>query len=236
MNTPVYCRISTGWVRSCGAYWRASVIQQEPQSEKRWTVHIYCALRTPPYFGGYDRAYLLHAGGEPYSAPLSASIHRAERWYWQAALGRGLRYGPGNPQSDFELANGIPAIDDPLLRSGGVAVAGVSQYPDQPDRTAFHTTLPVECDGQRREASVVRDSDTGEWGVWLVGGTTGWLEAGGSPYRAPATVCAHRAERWYWQLVCGTPLHHRDEFPQPRWEQRNQIPDLDDAVRLPQLT
>ena len=106
-------------------------------------------------------------------------------------------YGPGNPQSDFELANGIPAIDDPLLRSGGVAVAGVSQYPGQPDRSDFHTTLPAECGGPRRAASVIRDSDTGEWGVWLAGGTPGWLEADGSPYRAPAMVCAHRAERWY---------------------------------------
>jgi len=92
----------------------------------------------------------------------------------------------------------------------------------------------VECGGQRRAASVIRDGDTGEWGVWLASDTPGWLEAGGSPYRAPATVCAHRAERWYWQIVCGGPLHHGDDFPQPLWEQRNQIPDLDDAARLPQ--
>lgn len=31
----------------------------------------------------------------------------------------------------------------------------------------------------------------------------GWLEAGCSPYRAPATVCVRRAERWYWQTVGG---------------------------------
>ena len=72
-------------------------------------------------------------------------------------------------------------------------------------------------------------------GVWLASGTPGWLEAGGSPYRAPATVCAQRAERWYWQFVCGEPLRHGDDFPQHWWEQRNQIPDLDDAARLPQL-
>ena len=235
VSAATVCRLSTGWVRSCGAYWRASVIQQEPESEERWNVHIYCALRTPPYFGGHDRAYLLHAGGKPYSAPIAASIHRAERWYWQAVLGRDLRYGPGNPQSDFELANGIPAADDPLLGSGGIAVAGVSQYPDQPERSQLHTTLPVECGGQWRTASVVRDGDTGEWGVWLENDPSGWLQAGGSPYRAPATVCAHRAERWYWQLVRGESLCHGHDFPQHWWEQQHQIPDLDDAARLPQL-
>lgn len=229
-----YCQFSTGWVRSSGAYWRASVIQEEPQSEERWNVHIYCALRTPPYFGGYDRAYLLHAGGEPYSAPLAASIHRAERWYWQAALGGRLCYGPDNPQSEFELANGIPAIDDPLLRSSGVGAAVISEYPDQPDRSELHTTLGVECGGERRTASVIRDADTGEWGVWLRGGAPGWLEAGGSTYRAPGTVCVQRAERWYWQLVCGGPLRHDDDFPQHWWEQEHQIPDLDDPARLPQ--
>ena len=190
------------------------MIQPEPRSEERWNVHIYCALRTPPYFGGYDRAYLFHAGGEPYSAPLAASIHRAERWYWQAALGGRLCYGPHNPQSEFDLAKGIPAIDDPLLGSSGVGAAVIGEYPDQPDRSELHTTLGVECGGERRTASVIRDADTGEWGVWLTGGAPGWLQAGGSPYRAPGTVCVQRAERWYWQLVCGGPLRHRDDFPQ----------------------
>ena len=105
---------------------------------------------------GDTTAPILHAGGEPYSAPLSASIHRAERWYWQAALGRGLHYGPDNPQSDFELAKGIPAIDDPLLRSGGVAITGVSQYPNQArqDRVPYDASRGVRRppeDGERRQ-------------------------------------------------------------------------------------
>ena len=229
-----YCRSSTGWVRVSDAYWRACVVQEEPQSDERWNVRIYCALQTPPHYGAYDRAYLLHAGGEPYSAPLEASIHRAERWYWKAALGWGLDYGPGHPQSEFERASGIPAADNPLSRSGGVAHIGVSPCPDRGQTSAFHSTLPVLSGSQWHAASVVRDSGTREWGVRLSGDTEGWLEAGGSPYRAPATVCAQRAERWYWQLVCGTPMPHSDDFPQSRWEHQNQIPDLDDTTRVPQ--
>ena len=229
-----YCQFSTGWVRAVGTYWRASVVQQDPGSDERWNIHIYYALRTPPHYGGYDRAYLLHAGGKPYSAPLAESIHRAERWYWQAALGGGLGYGPDNPQPEFEQANGIPATDDPLARSGGVAVPCVNGYPDRSSWTEFHSTPPLVREGQQAIASVVRDRDTGEWGVWVSCGTAGWLEAGGSPYRAPATVCVRRAERWYWQTVGGLALPHSDDFPAPRWERANQIPDLDDAVRQPQ--
>ena len=188
-----------------------------------------------PGLHGHDSARLLHAGGEPYSAPLAASIHRAERWYWHAALGRRLDYGPNNPQPQFEQANGIPAINDPLARSNGVVVPGASGYPDRSSWTEFHSTPPLVCEGQQTVASVVRDGDTGEWGVWVAGGTAQWLEAGGSPYRAPATLCVCRAERWYWQTVAGVALPHSDDFPQPDWEQDNGIPDLDDAVRHPQL-
>ena len=230
-----YCQFSTGWVWAATAYWRASVVQHEAQSEERWRVHIYCAFHTPPYYGGYDSARLLHAGGAPYSAPLAASIHRAERWYWQAALGGRLGYGPNNPQPEFEQANGIPAINDPLTRSNGVVIPGVSGYPDRSSWTEFHSTPPLVREGQQTIASVVRDRDTGEWGVWVAGGTTRWLEAGGLPYRAPATVCVRRAERWYWQTVAGVALPHGDDFPQPKWEQDRCIPDLDDAARLPQL-
>ena len=97
-----YCRFSTGWVRVVAAYWRASAVQQVPGSDERWRVHIYCAFRTPPYYGGYDSAYLLHAGGKPYSAPLAECIHRAERWYWEMALHGRLCHGPatlGRPMS-----------------------------------------------------------------------------------------------------------------------------------------
>ena len=226
-----YCQFSTGWVRVATAYWRASVVQQEPGSDERWRVHIYCAFHTPPYYGGYDSACLLHVGGEPYSAPLTASIHRAERWYWRAALGCSLNYGPSNPQPEFEQANGIPATDDPLMKSGGVAVPRVGGYPDRRCWTEFHSTPPLVREGRQTNANVVRDRDTGEWGVWVVDGAARWLEAGGSPYRAPATVCVRRAERWYWQTVAGTALLHSDDFPPPRWEQDNRIPDLDDAVR-----
>ena len=226
-----YCQFSTGWVWVVAAYWRASVVQHEPQSDERWRVHIYCAFRTPPYYGGYDSAYLLHADGEPYSAPLTDSIHRAERWYWRAALGCGLNYGPNNPQPEFERANGIPATDDPLARSGGVVIPAVSEYPERDDRTEFHSTPPLVCKGQRTIASVVRDNDTREWGIWVAGETPGWLKAGGAPYRAPATVCSHRAERWYWQTVYGVRMPHGENFPQPGWEQDNRLPDLDDHLQ-----
>ena len=225
-----YCQFSTGWVRVVAAYWRTSVVQQEPGSDERWRVHVYCAFRTPPYYGGYDTAYLLHAGGEPYSAPLADCIHRAERWYWRAALGCGLDYGPENPQPEFEQANGIPAVDDPLAWSGGVVVPAVSAYPDRDDRTLFHSTPSLVRDGQETTAQVARDSDTREWGVWLTGGIPGWLQAGGSPYRAPATVSAQRAERWYWQAVYRVLMPHGEDFPQPEWEQDNHILDLDDQT------
>ena len=223
-----FCQFSTGWVRVATAYWRASVVQHEPQSDERWRVHIYCAFRTPPYYGGYDSAYLLHADGEPYSAPLADSIHRAERWYWQAALGGRLGYGPNNPQPEFEQANGIPAVNDPLTRSNGVAVPAVSGYPERDDRTEFHSTPPLVCEGQPTTAHVARDNDTREWGIWVAGETPGWLKAGSAPYRAPATVCSQRAERWYWQAVYGVRMPHGENFPQPGWEQDNGIPDLDD--------
>ena len=115
------------------AYWRASVVQQDPGSDERWRVHIYCAFRTPPYYGGYDSAYLLHAGGKPYSAPLAECIHRAERWYWEIARHGRLCHGPGNPRLAYELANDIPDRDDPLARSSGIGYGGVDGYPDRPD-------------------------------------------------------------------------------------------------------
>ena len=226
-----FCRYSTGWVRAVAAYWRASVVQQEPGSDERWNVHLYCALRTPPYYGGFDWAYLIHVDGRPYSAPLGVCIYRAERWYWETALNGRLCHGPHNPRPEFELANGIPDRDDPLALSGGIGYVRVDRYPDEPDISEYHTTLLVVCQGRQRTAEVIRDSDTGEWGVWLSGDAAGWLEAGGSPYRAPANVCAQRAERWYWQTVCGMAMPHSEDHPQPRWEQEHQIPDLDGASR-----
>ena len=148
------------------------------------------------------------------------------------ALNGRLCHGPHNPRPEFELANDIPDRDDPLARSSGIGFICVSNYPDQPDISEFHSTLPVMCQGQQRTAEVIRDSDSDEWGVWISGGEAGWLEAGGSPYRAPRNVCAQRAERWYWQTVCGIAMPHSDDYPQSRWEQENQIPDLDDASRL----
>ena len=177
-------------------------------------------------------AYLLHVGGKPYSAPLAACIYRAERWYWEMALNGRLCHGAHNPRPEFELANDIPNRDDPLARSSGIGYAGVNSYPDLPDLTEYHSTLPVICRGQQRKAGVIRDSGTQEWGVWISGDEAGWLEAGGSPYRAPANVCAQRAERWYWQTACGIEMPHSDDYPQSRWEQENQIPDLDDESRL----
>ena len=230
-----YCRFSTGSVQAALAHWRASVVQQEPGSDERWNVHIYCAFRTPPNYGGYDFAYVLHAGGEPYSAPLADAIHRAERWYWKGVLGRCLTHGPGNAQPEFEQANGIPDQDDPLAHSGAVLVFGVDQYPDRSQRSAFHATPTIVRDGQPMTASVARDRDTQEWGVWLSCGEPGWLQAGGVPYRAPATVSAQRAERWYWQTALDMPLPRSEDNPQPSWEQDNHIPDLDDPIRLPQL-
>lgn len=226
------CRFSTGWVRAAYGYWRLSAVQEEYGSDERWNVHIYCALRTPPYYGGHDWGYLLHVGGKPYSAPLTSCIYRAERWYWEMALNGRLCHGPHNPRPEFELANDIPNRDDPLARSSGIGYAGVNSYPDLPDLTEYHSTLPVICRGQQRKAEVIRDSGTQEWGVWISGDEAGWLGAGGSPYRAPANVCAQRAERWYWQTACGIEMPHSDDYPQSRWERENQIPDLDDESRL----
>ena len=227
-----YCYFSTGWVWVTVAYWRASVVQHEPGSDERWRVHIYCAFRTPPYYRGYDFAHLLHAGGQPYSAPLADCTHRAERWYWELALHGCLCHGPGNPRSAYELANDIPDRDDPLARSSGIGYGRVARYPHRPDVSEHHTTLPLACPDNPRRAAVIRDSDTGEWGVWISGEDAEWLEAGGSPYRAPANVCARRAERWYWQNACLVAMPHADDYPQSRWEQEHHIPDLDDESRL----
>lgn len=226
------CRFSTGWVRDAFAYWRLSVVQEQPGCDERWNIHVYCALRTPPYYRAYDWAYLLHAGGMPYSAPLSACIYRAERWYWETALDGRLCHGPHNPRPDFELANDIPERDDPLSPSSGIGHSGVDRYPNRPEISEYHMTLPVTCRGQQRRAEVIRDKDTGEWGVWISGDEANWLEAGGQPYRAPANVCAQRVERWYWQTAVGIEMPHADDYPQPRWEQEHQIPDLDDPSRL----
>ena len=229
-------RYETGWVRTTRAYWRAGAVQQKPGCNKRWNVHICCALWTPPYYGGFDRACLLHAGGQPYSAPLVDCIHRAERWCWRVASGRTLGYGPDNPQSQFELDNAIPDVDELPRPSAPARFPNVGGYPDPPDLCEFHTTRPVLANGQVQQASVVRDPATRAWGIWLSGDAPGWMRAGGEPYRAPVDVCTHRAERWYWQKVCGSPLPHGERFPQPSWEMDNAIPDLDDDLAARGLT
>ena len=221
---------STGWVKRSGAHWRFSAVQERPDHNERWNVHIYSALFTPPYYGGYDSAGVLHAGGAIYGAPLEDCIHRAERLYWRFAVGHLLGYGPTNPQSRFEQHNFIPDRDDRLRPIAPARFPKVCEYPDKPDICEFHTTRPVTWGGREQRASVVRDPDTREWGVWLSGATPGWLAAGGKPYRAPSDISASRAERWYWQKVYGVPLLHEGHFPQPAWETDNHIPDADDDL------